>query len=389
MYMKRPAFLLTIALFSLAARAQEVDTTRNLVINGGFEEVEHKRLKRQGGIAYAKGWSSPTEVKADVFSDQAPADSLTSAPRNYMGDQTAMSGSAYAGIRTWSYANKDPRSYIRTRLKTPLKKDTLYCVRFYVSLADLSKYATNELAVYLTNAVVDKKDAQSLTFTPHVPLDRTKIYADMFSWQGVCGVFQGQGFENNLIIGNFAASERTDNQKTKRPKGENRMQLPVAYYYVDNVEVYSIKDRSQCKCEQIKDAESEFIFSRKGAPNPTWKAAQRVDAQVFYFKRFQRLMDPSMDPFLNDLVNDLKADAALKVRLVGHTDATELERTRVRPVLAELGKERAEAVRDALVEAGIDAGRITVVGKAADDAADTTGTEIGMSKNRRVEVELQ
>ena len=98
---------------------------------------------------------------------------------------------------------------------------------------------------------------------------------------------------------------------------------------------------------------------------------------------------PSMDPFLNDLVNDLKADAALKVRLVGHTDATELERTRVRPVLAELGKERAAAVRDALVEAGIDAGRITVVGKAADDAADTTGTEIGMSKNRRVEVELQ
>ncbi|HNR55540.1 MAG TPA: OmpA family protein, partial [Flavobacteriales bacterium] len=81
-------------------------------------------------------------------------------------------------------------------------------------------------------------------------------------------------------------------------------------------------------------------------------------------------------------------DMSIKVKLVGHMDATEVERTRVRPDLLTLAKERAEAVKDALVEAGIDAGRITVDGRAGDDPVDTSGTDVGMSKNRRVEVEL-
>ncbi|HRD53516.1 MAG TPA: OmpA family protein, partial [Flavobacteriales bacterium] len=77
---------------------------------------------------------------------------------------------------------------------------------------------------------------------------------------------------------------------------------------------------------------------------------------------------------------------AMKIELVGHFDATEMDRTRIRPDLVELSKERAEAVRDALVEAGVQAARITVSGKDASEPADDSGTEVGMSKNRRVEV---
>ena len=73
---------------------------------------------------------------------------------------------------------------------------------------------------------------------------------------------------------------------------------------------------------------------------------------------------------------------------LAHMDATEVERTRVRPDLLALAKERAEAVQAALVEAGIEATRISVDVKAGDEPVDSSGTEIGMSKNRRVEVEL-
>ena len=41
-----------------------------------------------------------------------------------------------------------------------------------------------------------------------------------------------------------------------------------------------------------------------------------------------------------------------------------------------------------LVEAGVETARITVVGKGSDEPSDTSGTDVGMSKNRRVEVEL-
>ena len=56
--------------------------------------------------------------------------------------------------------------------------------------------------------------------------------------------------------------------------------------------------------------------------------------------------------------------------------------------LAELAQQRAEGLRDALVEAGVETARITVVGKGSDEPSDTSGTDVGMSKNRRVEVEL-
>lgn len=379
---------LSVALVSSSFAQDKFDHDRNWVPNGDFETVEGKKLKRAGGILYATGWGSPTKRAADLFSESAPVESNVSSPKNLGGEQTALSGSNYAGLRYWSYQNKEPRSYLQTKLAKQMKKDSLYCVRYYVSLGDLSKYATGELGAYIGKQKIEKDDESNLTYDVKVPNLRTKIYDDMFSWQGVCGVYQAEGFEQYLVIGNFAANEKTPNAKTKRPRGESRPQVFSAYYYVDNVEVYPIKNRGECTCEQLDKAESEFIFSRKGAINPNLKPAEKVDQQVFYFKRFQRSFDTSMENWLNDMIGSLKEDATIKVKLVGHMDATEMERTRVRPDLLTLAKERAEAVKDALVEAGIDAARITVDAKSGDEPVDTSGTDIGMSKNRRVEVEV-
>lgn len=360
----------------------------NMVPNGDFETVEGKKLKRAGGIIFATGWNSPTKQAADLFSEGAAAETNVSSPKNLGGEQTALSGTNYAGIRTWSYMGKEPRTYLQAKLTKPMKKDSLYCVRFYTSLGDLSKYATAELGVYIGKQKIEKDDEASLTFEVKVPNLRTKVYDDMYSWQGVCGVFEATGFEQYLIIGNFAANEKTPNIKAKRPKGETRPQVASAYYYVDNVSVQAIKERGACTCEQLDKAESEFIYSRKSAINPNLKPAEKVDQQVFYFKRYQRTFDTSMEGWLNDMVGTMKASADIKVKLVGHMDAMEVERTRIRPDLLELARERAEAVKEALVASGIDAARITVGAMAGDAPVDTSGTEIGMSKNRRVEVEL-
>lgn len=384
--MRAALFALALA-SSVHAFSQAIDTARTWVVNGDFEQFEGKsKLKRPGGIQYAKGWSSPTGKKADLFSESAPVESTVSTPKNYAGEQMALSGSNYAGVRWWSYQNKEPRTYLQTKLKYKMKKDSLYCVRFYVSLADLSKYATGELGAWFGKDKVEKEEPASLTFDVTVPAVRTKVYNDMFSWQGVCGTYESKGNEEWMIIGNFAATEKTLNEKAKRPKGETRQQVFSAYYYIDNVEVTPVKNRNSCSCEQLKDAESEYIFSRKGVTPPGLKPIEKADQQVFYFKRFQRQLDPMMDPWLTVLVEAMKADPSFRIELVGHLDATEMDRTRVRPDLAELAKERAEAVRDALVEAGIDASRITVSGKDASEPADDSGSEVGMSKNRRVEV---
>lgn len=382
--------LLALALVTITVlNAQQIDTLRNWVRNGDFEQMDGKKLKRPGGIQYAAGWSSATGKKVDLFSEDATVESTVSTPRNYVGEQTALSGKNYVGIRWWSYQNKEPRTYLQTKLKYKMKKDSLYCVRFYTSLGDLSKYATNELGAYFSKQATNEEEPVSLTYEVKVPAVRTTVYSDMDSWQGVCGTYQSNGNEEWMIIGNFQATDKTENIKTKRPRGETRPQVFSAYYYIDNVEVYPVKDNRSCKCEQLKEVQSEFIFSRRGVSAPNMSAASKVDKQVFYFKRFQRNLDGSMAPWVEEMAAAMKEDANIKVELVGHLDATEVERTRMRPDLATLATERAEAVKDALVESGIDAARITVAARDGNEPVDTTGTDMGMSKNRRVEVNLK
>lgn len=368
------------------AQDEEKKDDNNLIPNGSFEEVEGK-LKRLGSIEMAKGWKSPSAVNADLFSETIPGTPIT-APRNQFGDQSALTGINYAGLRWWSYGGKEPRTYLQAKFKTPLKKGQRYCVKYYVSLADLSKYATAELGAFVSKMLVAKKEEGNLTYNAQVPNLRTKIYDDLYTWQGVCGVYEALGDEQYLIIGNFAANEKTDNAKVKRPKGESRPQLMSAYYYIDDVSVTPIKNAGECTCEQLDKAESEHIFSRRGAINPNLKPAEKADLTVFYFKRFQSGLDGSMDSWVDELIGHMKEDPSMRIKLVGHIDATEKDRMRMRPDLETLAKDRAETLKAALVEGGIDAGRITTEGMGGDSPADDAGTEVSMSKNRRVEVEL-
>lgn len=376
---------LLIAPLSLRAQDGEKDDP-NLVPNGSFEVVEGK-LKRTGSIEMATGWKSPTGVPADLFSETV-AGSPISVPRNQFGDQSALTGVNYAGLRWWSYQGKQPRSYLSAKFKKPLKKGQKYCVKYYVSLGDLSKYATNEVGAFISKLPVTKKDEANLTYNAQVPNLRTKIYDDMYAWQGVCGVYDAQGEEQYIIIGNFASNEKTDNTKPKRPKGETRPQLMHAYYFIDDVSVLPIKSDSECTCEQLDKAESEFIFSRRGALPPESRPEERLDAMVIYYKRFQRTIDRAMEPWLNEMVTMLNNNPNIRIKLTGHIDETEKDRARMRPDMEVLDMERAEALKEALLEAGIAGSRITVEGKGSTQLADDTGTEVGMSKNRRVEISI-
>jgi outer membrane protein OmpA-like peptidoglycan-associated protein len=377
----------SMLLTPFVATAQEEDPDpNNMVPNGSFEDVNGK-LKRLGSIEMATGWKSSTGESADLFSEEVPGTPI-SAPRNQYGDQSALTGVNYAGVRWWSFAGKEPRTYLQAKFKKPLKKGQKYCVKYYVSLADLSKYATNELGAYMAKLMVPKKEAVNLTYTPQVPNLRTKIHDDMYTWQGVCGVYDAAGEEQFLLIGNFAANEKTDNVKIKRPKGESRPQMMEAYYFIDDVSVTPIKSNSECTCEQLDKAESEHIFSRRGVINPDLKPAEKADQMIFYFKRFQRSIDRSMEPWLDELVGFMKADETIRIQLTGYVDATEKDRMRMRPDLEQLAKERADTVKDALVEAGIDAARISTLAGSMEAAPDADVSEVGMSKSRRVEVGL-
>ncbi len=373
--------------FTQLLAAQQVPDSLNMVPNGSFEETDGK-LRRLGGIDIAKGWTSPTMAKADLYSEAVDSESPASAPKNARGFQSALSGTNYAGAVWYSYMDKEPRSYLQVKFKKMLKKGQKYCISYYVSLGDLSKYSSDQLTAYVSKIVVNKKDEASLTYEAQVPALKTKVYEDMNGWQGVCGMYEAKGDEQYLIIGNFAATDKVTAGKAKRQRGETRPQAAMAYFYIDDVSVKPIKYVSECACEQLDKEKSEFIYGRKIANDPSLTPAQRVDRATIYFKQYNREVDQSMKAQLDTLVSVMKANTAIRVQLTGHTDLQEEDRVRMRPDLTELGKERADQVRDYLVKAGIEAARINVVGRKADQPASEGDDQVTLSQNRRVEVDV-
>lgn len=376
-----------VAMLSFPLAAQQVPDSVNLVPNGSFEEVDGK-LRRLGGIDAAKGWTSPTGAKADLYSESVAGESPAHAPNNANGFQSALSGVNYAGVVWYSYMDKEPRTYLQVKLKKMLKKGEKYCVSYFVSLGDLSKYSSDHLGAYLSRIAVNKKETASLTYEAQVPDLMTKVYDDMNGWQGVCGVYEAKGDEQYLIIGDFAATDKVNAGKAKRTKGETRPQKPYAYYFIDDVSVKPVKRMGECSCEQIDKDKSEYIYGRKGTPDPKLAPKDRVDRSVVYFKRYSRDIDPSMKPLVDTLVAVLKANPAIAIQLTGNTDVKEVDRVRMRPDLTDLDKERAEAVKNYLVAAGIAANRITVAGRKGDSPAVEGEDEVSTSQNRRVEVDV-
>jgi outer membrane protein OmpA-like peptidoglycan-associated protein len=87
---------------------------------------------------------------------------------------------------------------------------------------------------------------------------------------------------------------------------------------------------------------------------------------------------------LDRVVEFVGRDPSRRVRIEGHTDnrgGANLNQV--------LSQRRAEAVRDALVQRGVDAARISVVGLGADRPLAPNDTDAGRARNRRVEIILE
>ncbi len=105
------------------------------------------------------------------------------------------------------------------------------------------------------------------------------------------------------------------------------------------------------------------------------------DRTISFAKNSFSLSDEG-DAVVADVAAALKTSAA-KVEVGGHTDWKGREALNL-----ELSQKRADAVRAALIEAGIDTSRITAKGYGEQVPVASNATESGRSKNRRIEIRV-
>ena len=231
----RPLLIALSFLFVTRIHAQE------LVTNGDFESYT-QCPDYVSQIGRATGWSRPTEGTSDYLNACLGMPFSLSVPGNQFGTQAAHSGNGYAGFYCF-YGNQaaevpgnDDREYVTHGLASPLVPGRTYAVEFFVSLADVSKYAVNDIGALLSMQVPTRTDEFAIEHAPQITNTTQELLDDKTGWMRINGCFVADSAYAYITIGNFHDAAST--QFTEVPT--NYPLTYFSYYYVDDVSVQAL-----------------------------------------------------------------------------------------------------------------------------------------------------
>lgn len=134
-----------------------------------------------------------------------------------------------------------------------------------------------------------------------------------------------------------------------------------------------------------KQLMKQDVVANAEALSGSIKETGRVAVYGIYFDTGKAELKPESEPALAEIVKMLKADANLKIYVVGHTDNAGQFAYNVK-----LSQDRAASVVNVLVvKNGIAAARLTPFGAGPTSPVASNKTDDGKAKNRRVELVAQ
>ncbi len=157
--------------------------------------------------------------------------------------------------------------------------------------------------------------------------------------------------------------------------------LPTGYNYAFNVSRQGYLFYSE-NFELLKESDATNPFVLNISLEPVTTGSAVVLRNVFFDVNASALK-PESKTELDKLVQFLKNNATAKIEIGGHTDNTGTASAN-----QQLSEARAKSVYDAIVQAGIDASRLTYRGYGASKPVADNDTEQGRSQNRRTEVRI-
>lgn len=342
---------------------------QNLVPNGSFEDY----LVCPGGYSQSPGefrvnsWRALTMGSPDYFNSCSGGEAAV--PYNWAGISDAYDGFGYAGIYTWM-TEKDYREYLHCKLTEPLIKDSLYRVEFKYKLSSYSKYATDRIALLLSDTLKTFRHDKPLRVSPTISfLKDSALTPETGGWELAVAEYKAKGNERFLTIGNFADNATTRHYQIKFRPASEPMLADAAYYYIDDVQVIP-QFASQSSDQPLP------VFTGVDADLNTVYVLENIR---FDFNSYALLPESYFD--LDRLVKYLKDRPDLKVELSGHTDDTGGDEYNDR-----LSESRAKSAARYLISKGIAENRITTHGYGERMPLVHDDSEEARETNRRVEI---
>jgi len=379
--------------FSISSAGVNAQSGENLLSNGGFESTDGK-VKKLGGIESANGWTSPTGVRADLFTPSKVAEINT--PENAFGKEAAKEGSNYAGIVAYSFGDKMPRSYLMTRFDAPLKKGMKYCVEFHVSLAEASKYASNNIGANISKKPFATDTKTAIIDKSHIlHYNSSRVFNATYNWEKVCGVYVAEGGEKYITIGNFTMNDKMKYENNKKPKDMKVAQIIAAYYYIDDISVRLIKENEECDCllSESADEYTTTIFQKSIALNDKMTSKEKVEAQQVFFAFGKTALTPIAEESLELILAEMKANPSMKLEIKGFCNPEENKVAEEKPIYSDMDSRRVSMVLNYLVDNGIAESRL--IASPQGDATPSAeimpddDDDLKMAKSRRIEFKVR
>lgn len=367
---------------------QEEEDKDNLVPNWSFESmVEDEDLRRYDEFKLAEGWYDPTSALSELFSSQTRS-RYVQVPDNMYGTEIPFDGENYAGIHAYSPRSREPRTYIGVQLKEKMDENALYCIKFRASLAERSLYAANNLGVVISSKQVSKKGETSITRDDAVVTDKNEIVTISEGWWQYCKRYNAKGGERYLAIGNFSDDEKTAYETMEVSSEYEDGGEPAAYYYIDAIEIRKVEASENCGCSNTKIPESKIIFSASVQILDDMPIGAKVEAIDAYFYQYKDELVSSTKRTTDQIIEMMKANPAMRVEIIGHTDKEEVELSKSEMSLKNLADNRAQNTREYMADKGVERGRMLT--KSMDDKqpVSTMTTPLSLAKNRRVEFRI-
>lgn len=211
---------------------------QNLIPNYSFEVYDTCPSNFNGGLVrFALPWKNPTAASPDYF-NACDASGAYGVPLNISGGyQNAKDGNAYIGIVMYQDLNTDAREYVQVKLIDTLSADSCYKLTFYVSIGNLFDcYKITNFDAYFSSSLITATNTTVFPYTPQITYLNTAGIGDTASWYKVEGVFQSQGDEQYMTIGNF----HNDASTTRIIYDAGCLYSGYAYYFIDSVSLTKV-----------------------------------------------------------------------------------------------------------------------------------------------------
>jgi outer membrane protein OmpA-like peptidoglycan-associated protein len=360
-----------------------------LNVNAQIEKVPNpnfdieKKVKEPGQIDLATGWYSPEGTDpADLFSSDAKKEEV-SIPVSQRGRAETVKGNQYAGITAYYERNTKPRTYIQTKMEKKLLAGKKYCVSMHLQLSDLSKYAVNGVGMHLGSKAIRLKDIEEYDLTPQLTFHENGVVEEQFEWVKICRLYEADGTERYITIGNFAPESAVQIKKVRRPREFKQPQTRDAYYFIDGVSIIAMDHlESPCDCTPVDDSpQFDVSYTKNVSEGIEGTTQEKIEHIIVHFNNASKSLSEEDKGKVDEVIALMNEDSSLRIELQGHNASNED---------MGLGDERAKAVFVYMTtEKGVDANRVDYKGYGFDMPKSEEANAAAHAQNRRVEFKVK